>query len=306
MLKLIDGLEAMSRNRDLAVACRQYLTRYPKTPQTADITRRLAYTLEALGEYVPAAEAYKSLWEMQPNANGRDDGYAAVRLYTRSDKREDVAIGCELAEAMFDRLGPSPYTERILWHGFFQYRRFNEWAKANVVGRKMLAKNLPRDAEQKHTLHRYMAENFANQAQYTNAVESYQAARKIRQDDQNVHYYLIERMHNATMSAAQMAPVVDAYMKTYSDRFDRFSRLGYLGYAYLRDGDKIKARQIFQQTMAEHATIHSVASQYISTFGTEPAEIAAAEKGLQDAIKTNKYDAYYLQYLLGFTIYRDR
>ncbi|MFP6612139.1 MAG: hypothetical protein VB835_07470, partial [Pirellulales bacterium] len=44
MAKLLDGLEALSRNEDLIASCRQFLARYPESPQCAAIEIRLADT----------------------------------------------------------------------------------------------------------------------------------------------------------------------------------------------------------------------------------------------------------------------
>ena len=42
MLKLIDGLQVLSRNKDMIVACRQYLECYGKSPQAKSVEERLA------------------------------------------------------------------------------------------------------------------------------------------------------------------------------------------------------------------------------------------------------------------------
>ncbi|MFT5091533.1 MAG: hypothetical protein ACI93T_000346, partial [Porticoccaceae bacterium] len=55
MLKLMDGLEALSRYKEFTVIARQFLTRYETAPQCADVEERLAYSLEKLDEKLPAA-----------------------------------------------------------------------------------------------------------------------------------------------------------------------------------------------------------------------------------------------------------
>ncbi|QDU92957.1 tetratricopeptide repeat protein [Lignipirellula cremea] len=306
MLKLIDGLEAMSRNRDLTVACRQFLVRYPTSPQRADITRRLAYTLEVMNERTPAAEAYRDLWNLQPNANSRDDGQKAVQLFALSTNKNDMHAAGELAEVMLDKLPAGSFSELVAWNGFLQFRRASEWAEANALGRKMLAKGLPKDKDRLHELHRYMAEHYGSQTQYVNAVESYQKARAMRPNDQNTHYYLIQQMYNAQMTGAQLLPVVNEYLKLYPDRADRFDRIGLLGLSYRRDGDNVRARQTFELALPHNSIVHSIATNYLNSFANEEAENKAAEAGLKKALAANKNDPYYLQYVLGFSLYRDR
>ena len=82
MLKLMDGLEALTRYKEFTVIARQFLTRYPKAAQCADIEERLAYSLEKLGDKLPAAEAYRTRWQRQPNPTGREFGVKACLLFS--------------------------------------------------------------------------------------------------------------------------------------------------------------------------------------------------------------------------------
>jgi len=306
MLKLIDGLEAMSRNRDLTVACRQFMAKYPKAPQRKDVAQRLAFTLDKLNERVDAAKVYRSLWEMQPAAAGRDYGYQAVLRFTASGNRDDITAGAELAEQMFDKLPAGAFSEAVGLKAVEQWERINEWAKANLAAKKLLAKGMPKDRELLRSLHRRVAENYARQRQYANAVDSLKQVRRIR-NDQESHYQLIQRMYNAAVKAVQLQPVVDEYSKKYPRRDDRFYTLGLLAYSYGRDGDGERARQLFREVMMHQAATHSAASNYVRYSGSEPKDLAEIEKDLRAAIRgPEQQDAYYAKYILGFSLYRDR
>ena len=67
MLKLIDGLEASSRNKEMVAACRQFLDRYRDALECAEVEIRLADTLERMGSRLPAAEVCRLVWNRQPN-----------------------------------------------------------------------------------------------------------------------------------------------------------------------------------------------------------------------------------------------
>ena len=56
MLKLIDGLEAISRNKDLSAVCRQFLARYEGQPECPEIEIRLANSMNQLEDRARAAD----------------------------------------------------------------------------------------------------------------------------------------------------------------------------------------------------------------------------------------------------------
>ncbi len=67
MLKTIDGLQALSRNTDMIVACRQFLTQYPNAAECADIEQRLANTLSRGKDKKATAAAYHAVWNRLGN-----------------------------------------------------------------------------------------------------------------------------------------------------------------------------------------------------------------------------------------------
>ncbi|MCA9175308.1 MAG: tetratricopeptide repeat protein [Planctomycetales bacterium] len=306
MLKLIDGLEAMSRSRDLTVACRQFLQKYPQSPLRRDVAQRLAATLDKLNERVDAAKVLQRLWEEQPNAAGRDFGTEAVVRFSASSRREDITAAAEIAEQMCEKLPANEYIEAIGLKGVEQWERIGQWSNANALANKLVAKDLPKDPEQRRALLRRVAENYARQSQFANAVESLKKTRAIR-DDQEPHYQQIQRMYNAAIKATELQPVVDDYFKKYPERDDRFQTLGLLAYSYNRDGDQPRARQLFQQLMQHQAGTHSAATNFIAYSGAEPADLATVEKELRSALTAaTQTQPDHIQYALGFNLYRDR
>lgn len=306
MLKLIDGLEAMSRSRDLTVACRQYLQKYPQSQQLVDISLRLARTLDKLNERPAAAKVYRDLWNRAPQPAHRQYAADALERFAGSGSGEDIAAAAELADDIFQRLPTDEFSAEAALRGFYQWNRISKWAEANALANKLLAKQLPADAQQRRDLLRDVAENYARQKQYANAVESLKQARAI-QDDQEAHYQQISRMYNAAVKASELKPVVDDYLRKHPERDDRFDCLGLLAYSFDRDGDPELARDLFQQVMMHRAAVHSAAQNYVRRTGTEPADLAAAERTLRAAIKApTQKEAYYARYALGFSLYRDR
>ena len=83
MLKTIDGLQAMSRNKDMIVACRQFLSRYPSSPRCAQIEQRLAEVLDRGKDKKAAAAAFHAIWKRQKNSDvGLSAAVKAIKRYT--------------------------------------------------------------------------------------------------------------------------------------------------------------------------------------------------------------------------------
>ena len=189
MLKLLDGLESLSRNKEFAVIARQFLTRYPQAGECPKIEERLAYILEKLNEREDAAKVYRDRWHREPNANGRRFAEKACVLFSQSGNA-GIAQEAELAEEMFDKLPKDDYGRFVGLRSYYEWRRIRRWAEANTIGNKLVKSNLLRDAEQKREVLRTMAENYGYVGQHSNAVEMLKQVRAIR-DDQWSHYYQI-------------------------------------------------------------------------------------------------------------------
>ncbi len=311
MLKLIDGLQVASRNEDFIAACRQFLDRYPSAPQCAAIEVRLARTLHLGKDRVAAADAYRAIWRRQPMTEaGRNAGVTACELYAAAGGK-NVTTAAELAGEMFDRVKGDEFRKHVGLWAFEQWRRVGQWTKSNVIGNAILKQKLVGmdssvNKEALWRLNRDMADNYQRQKQYANAVLSLERCRKIRDDDPGVHYRLIERMFNAGAEPNEMKPVIDEYVRKYPGREDKYTRQILLAQSYLRNEGKAKGLDLLEKLLAFEARYHNSASVFVRTNGTQPAQLAETERVLLSAIEKNEKDAWYLRYVLGFELYRDR
>jgi TolA-binding protein len=304
MLKLLDGLEALSRNKEFAVIGRQFLTRYPNAGECPKIEERLAYILEKLGEREDAAKVYRDRWHREPNQNGRRFAEKACTLFSQVGN-PGIEQEATLAEEMFDKLPKDEYARFVGARSYYQWRRISRWAEANAIGNKLVKSNLLRDPEEKREVLRTMAENYGYIGQHSNAVEMLKQVRAIR-DDQWSHYYQIQRMYDSAVPAAQMEPIVKEYFAKYSERDDRYERIALLAAAWRREENNERALAMFRTLLPVAPQAQGGASNFIQLNGTEPEKLADTEKALREAIAKNPKNVWYLRYQLGFTVYRDR
>ncbi len=304
MLKLLDGLEALSRHQQFTVIARQFLTRYPSAAECAAVELRLASTLEQMGEREDAAEAYQARWRRTPNPSGRQFGEAACRLFAGLGNA-GIIQGATLAEEMFDRLPKDEYARHIGLRAYSEWRRARQWGPANVMGNKLVDSKLLKDDEERRETLRTMAENYGYLGQHSNAVELLKQVRAIR-DDQWALYHHIQRMYDSAAPASQIEPLVKQYLAQHKDREDRFERVALLAVAWNRENNKERALALFRQLLPAVPRTHSVASYFVQLNGTEPEQLKDTERALQEAIAANPTDVWFLRYQLGFALYRDR
>jgi TolA-binding protein len=306
MLQLLDGLEALSRNKEMGAACRQFLARYPQAPQVADVEVRLAAALGQLEDRKATAEASRQVWLRQGASEiGRRHGVQAVQLFSQLNNNEGITASATLAEEMLDKLPAGEFARQVGHHSFHEYRRLGQWAKATVVGNKLLQKNLAGDNESRRQLHVWIAENHGNLGQHANAAESLRLARELR-DDQQAHYYHVYRLFHGGGKPDQLQPLVDLYLQKYPQRPDRWHMQSYLASAYLTAGDKARALSLLAGLLAVDPAYNSNAAVFVRENGTEPAQLADSEQKLRAALGQAKEGAYYLRYVLAFDLFRDR
>jgi TolA-binding protein len=310
MLKLLDGLESLSRNADSAAVCRQFLARYPKAPQCSDAEIRLVKTLLQIPtDRQSAAKAAQVVWNRHGNSEiGREHAALAIGIYSSIGNGEAITAACKLADEVFAKVPAGPYSRHIALRSMSDWRRINQWAKSIVTGNKILKKgalNPGQHAQQLRQLHVDMASSYANLGQNVNAAASFQAARTIR-NDAYVHLQMIYRLHAASAKAAELEPVVRQYLQAFPKRDDRYVAQSYLAHAYLRAKDADKARGLFAALLPFDAVSNSNAQYYVQSTGAEPAQLTATENIMLDAIRKNPKQASYLQFCLAFYLYRDR
>lgn len=308
MLKLADGLEALARHKEFTVTARQFISRYPNAPECGGLEERLAVALEKMDEREDAAVVYRSRWRREQNPNGRKWGVHACRLFSLVGNA-NIAQGAELAEEMFDKLPKDEFALNIGIRSYWEWRRISQWAKANVIGNKLVKSNLLKDNEQRREILRTMAENYRSLGQHSNAVELFKQVRALR-DDQWSLYYHIQSLYDSAAPAAQMQPLVQEYLREHPTRPDRYERIALLGLAFNREQNPQQALKLFRSLLGLCPQSHSVASYFVQLNGNEPPKLADTEKALREAIpkceKDNPSQAWYLRYQLAFSVYRDR
>ena len=172
MLKLIDGLEALSRNKELAATIRQFLARYPQAAgvrragsppgRRADPAGRPAAGRRSLPRRVAAARRQRNRPPLRRargvqlfSVIGSGESIAAGRRARRGDARQ--AAGRRIRPA--DR---PPGVPRIPPHQPMGQER-------PASARSCSQKGLAGDAEAQRQLHMWMAENHGNLGQHANA-----------------------------------------------------------------------------------------------------------------------------------------
>ncbi len=317
MLKLLDGLVILSRNKEIIATSRQFLSRYPQDKACGDVEKILARTLEQQNDRRQIALAYEAIWNRNP-AGERIAAERAIGQYMQMNNNEGFAAAARLGRDMVEKLPAGPYTMHAGWEAFHAARRTGDWAGSNAIGLLMLRKNVPMDAPgsapgtpgsgaRAADFHRYMAENYANAGQRTNAIESLKKARAARDND-DLHRRLINEMYHAAVKAPELEQVVNDYVAKHPGRDDRWAQLSLLAHAYARDGDKPHAANLFSRSMVGDPWSHDPAGHYVNNAvqGDKPEDIAKAEKTLLDALAKNPKGAAAYRHALAFSVYRDR
>lgn len=265
MLKLLDGLEVAARHEDFAVYARQYLTRYPDSADAQGLAHRLGDLLVAANKHVDAADAFRTLWANRPGPATREAGQRASELYVHSGNPRLRTRVAQIAEEMHDKLPAGEFTLHAGLRGFADYRTLGRWSDANLLAQKMLRKGLPLTRHVQRTLQMQVAENFAHQGQFTNALESLKLARALG-DDADLAARQISYMYSLGIKPAQLEPEVQAYLARHPQRRDRAVQLYYLAHAYNREGDALRGARVLVPALvmgANEANVADIYAQFI-------------------------------------------
>ncbi len=310
MLKLIDGLEGVARNKEVSATCRQFLANYPEAPQCAEVEVRLADALQQMpNEYDATGDACRMVWKRQPQTElGKRYAMLAISYYSAYNDKNSYSKAAMLADEMLDVMPVYAFLDEATWLGVAQWRRGSEWAKANATSLKMLAKGIPVDRIRLRQLHYSVAQNYGSLGQWANSVASYRQARAI-QDDMDVHYALVNAMYNdAAVKGAEMDQLVTVFFPMYPDKPDRLYLRSLLALKYERDGDKATAHRLFGELLPLDASRNSNGSAFLRTDPNATPNFPALEAVLVQAIANNpvEYEKAYLRYVLAYEMYRDR
>lgn len=306
MLKLLDGMLASARNKEAIAACRQFLQRYPDDKECPAVEIKLAQTLEQADDYAGAAEANAAVYKRQPaTALGRQSGARAVQFYIAANNAEAFKLAAPLAESLVAHFKTPEGMTACFLQAMSCWERGGEWAKANLTAGRMLQQGLPADPKAQQEVQRRVAENFSRLGQHANAVESLKKARALG-DRLDLLQTLIMQGHYAGMKAVDMEPLVNELFQKFPESKERFYYRALVSLAAFRDGDKVKGLAIVRDLLPFDAVSHGVGQAFVREFATEPAKYAECEQILRDAITKNPRDAYYLRYVLGLDLLRDR
>ena len=306
MLKLIDGMLASARNKEIVATCRQFMQRYPDDKEIPQIEIKLAQTLEQTEDYAGAAETQAAIWKRQPTTPpGRQAAVRAVQLYFNLNQGEAFKQAALLAELLADKFTNPDGVVACMFQAILSWERAGEWAKANLAANKLMAKGLPADPKAMQELHRRVAENYSRMSQHANAVESLKKARALG-ERLDLLQTLILQAHYSGMKTTDMEPFVNEMFQKFPENKDRFYYRALLALAAFRDADKPKGLAIVREMLPFDAVSQSSAQAFVREFATEPAKYAECEQILRDAIAKNPRDAYYLRYVLGLDLLRDR
>jgi TolA-binding protein len=306
MLKLIDGQEALSRNKDLAVTLRQFLSRYPQSAACPQLEVRLADALLQLDDRLKAGEACRAVWQRQgASPVGRRYGATGVALFSAVNTPPAMLEAAALAEDMLDKLPAGEFGRQVGWHALSEFRRAGQWAKSTTVCNKMVQKGLAADPEYRRQILSFVAENQANLGQHANAAETLAQVRAIRSDPAS-HFGHVYRLYAAGAKPDALTPIVDDYVRTYPTRPDRFQCVSYLAMSCINNNEKPRGTALLLTLLPEDPLSNGNASIFVRENGTEPAQLADTEQKLLAAIAQAKPGTFYLRYVLAFDLYRDR
>lgn len=306
MQRLLDGLIATSRNKEIVTICRQFLQRYPDDAAAAEFELRLAQTLIQLEDRAKAAEAYDAVWQrVGDTPEGRRAATLALGLYNGLGNRDGWTKAATLADGVVEKAKAGDFTTRFGLEAVAAWQRVNEWGKSNASGQKLLKKNLPADPAARSYLHYQLALNDVGLGQRANAAENFKKARALKDSRDLLSRQIIELAGSGALPQ-QLEPLVDEYVKKYPWHADLFNVKTQLPIAYLRAKNKDKAVALLKELLVEPGPVGSVAITYIIENASDPAKYAETEQVLKQAIEKNQKQAGALRGALALYLYRDR
>ena len=306
MLKLIDGLQVMSRNKDLIVACRQYLERYASTPQVAQVEIRLTDALMQTDDLLSSAKAAQAVWKRQgPNASGRRYGIAAINYFCSRLGGEHIKTGADLAAEIFQRLPNGTYAREVGRRAYEEYYRSSQWASVVTLGGKLVQRNQLEDNVYRIRVLSGIAYAHGQLQQYRNAATAYQAARNV-EDRPEFQQSQIAVLNSAQAKPADIENLANQYIQKNPTIDNRFGVRLYVAQAYEREMNTNRARDLYRDILYNSPVDVGEINPFITLNGTEPAQIADSEKHLRAALAKQPLKAYAIRYYLAFGIARDR
>ncbi|HEY3789241.1 MAG TPA: tetratricopeptide repeat protein, partial [Urbifossiella sp.] len=316
MRKLIDGLLATGRNKELIATGRQFLQRHPTDPACIAIERWLAVLLRRAGETASTAALEETHWKrLGATPEGWRAGRDAVALYLAINNAEALAKAAALGEEMLDKLPAGGPATAAGWYAVEAQERLSQWAKANQVALKLLAKSPPADPKNVQNLYYRIAQNYSRLAQRVNAVDAWRKALAVPNTPPrpDIHMQLIEELVQTNPKPPELEPTVTQYVAKFPNRPDRFAAQIRLAGAYLNNKEPARTEQILASVLPFDARSHGASSTYAQLFGADADKnvkaqrLAAAEQTYRAAIaRSTPFNAAPLRYSLALELLRDR
>ncbi|MFO0823166.1 MAG: tetratricopeptide repeat protein, partial [Gemmataceae bacterium] len=317
MLKLLDGLQTTGRNKEMIATGRQFLARHPGDPACAEIENWLARLIRKSNDYAGTVAIEEAHWKrLGPTPEGQRTGRDAIALYFAINNPDALGKAAALGEQMLDKLPAGGPATSVGWSAVDAQERLSQWAKANQVAGKLIAKNTPMSPYHQQLLHYRMAENYSRLGQHVNAVESWRKALAVPNNPPrpDIHMRLIEQLVQTNPKVPEFEPTVNDYNAKFPTRPDRFAAQVRLAAVCANNKDMARAEQILASVLPFDARSHSASSAYVSLFGADADKnvkaqrINTAEQTLRNAIAKNpdRHHVASLRYSLAFELLRDR
>ena len=304
MLKLIDGLQVLSRNKDMIVACRQYLERYGKSPQANSVEVRLADALMQTADREGAAIAAHAVWKRNGN-NPVGKKYVQIAVYRyQALGGKYQKQGAELSEDVLNRMPKGTFAQFMGENAAKLFHTIGARVESNRVIAKLFQQGLAGDKNSQRQWHILTAQNHESLQQYTNASSSYQRARQIR-DDQNLLYSQIMNVYNSQANPAQTESLLNQFKSKYPNDARKWTLQLYVANQYLGAMNKSKALALIRDALQGDAVTFDAAGIFLRENGSELPRLQDTERAFRAALGKQKHPASRarLYRYLAFSIY---
>ena len=298
MLRLIDGQQVLSRNKDLIATCRQYLTRYATSGNARNVEVLLSEVLNDGQNVLDAADAAMAVWVRHGNSLiGKEYAERAVRLYLTLGG-ESRLTAAELAEDVLNKIPNGTYASAMGRNANATFAALSKWAESNRVIDTLLKRGLVPDRVDQQVLHVQRATNYRSLEQYTNAANAYQQARSIK-DDADLFYAQCQSIIASKSNAQQSETIVNQFYGRFPNDLRKGSLRISVASQYDTEGNEAKALSLWRAVLIDDAYTSGAANTFASRNGVEPAKLADTERVLRDAINKNERHRSYLYYVLA-------
>ena len=307
MLRLLDGLMAISRNHEAVATARQFLGRYPEAKECARVERTLAKAIDQLNTPVEAAPAWEAVWRRSPETpEGRKAALLAIQRYAAVASGPAFSQAATIGEALLDATPAGDFVTEIGLQAVEHRRRAGEFVKSNAAATKLLEKSPPKTPQLLSQLHQTVANNFAGLGQRANGAAAWKKAREAL-DNEYVHRSMIVDMFYGEAKIPDLEAAITEYLTKYPTRPERFGVRAFLAHALLRTPETTpRGQTILEELLPDDAISLNSAGAYLNSLPNEPEPNARAERTLLAALAKNPRDAAYLRMILGMSLYRDR